>query len=226
VFATGPGEPGDPVVLVSTMTTRELVGGFGSEQAALSWLSSRHRDIRGRLAVPAVEHLPRVSLEEQLLAWLLRHPGEAGTVTAELPGPPWTADCRHEVHAALRTAVAAHGRQAGYPDVSAELGRRLLRAPRWAAAQVGWPAGDWAQQYLRRLAATYVTGPVMREAVRAITVEDQERMQAPAPGGVRQAGLPDQEARRQAAAHALQLPPPLARPDSVGARMRLAGPHP
>jgi len=111
------------------MTTTEVVAGFCTTQAAAGWLSDRYRDTRGRpLTAPAGEHLPRVALEEQILAWLLRHPGEARGVMAELPRAPWTADCRHEIYAALRTA-AGNAPQAGYEEISAELRRRLLRAP-------------------------------------------------------------------------------------------------
>jgi len=235
VLSTGPGQPGDPVVLVTTMATRELVAGFGTERAALGWLTDRYRDGHGRaLAIPAVEHLPRVTLEEQLLAWLLHHPGEAPGVMAALPGPVWTADCRHEIAAALRTA-AGNAPQAGYREVSSELGRRLLRAPGWAAGQVGWPAGHWAQQYLRRLGATPVTSQAAEEAARALAVEDRDRgleplpAQPPAPGPSpsrhRPAGSrpgPDQQARRLAAGHVLDLPPLLPRPYSMGSRMRLS----
>src|ERR1700677_1250171 len=86
VLGAEPGRPGDPVVLVTTMSTRELVAGFGTERAALGWLADRYRAEQVRvLAAPAVEHLPRVTLEEQLLASLVRHPGEAARTMAARP---------------------------------------------------------------------------------------------------------------------------------------------
>jgi len=239
-FGGEPGQPGDPVVLVTTMTTRELVAGFGTEAAAAGWLGDRYRRARhGKpLADPAVEHLPRVTLEEHLLAWLLHHPGKLDEVAAALPGPVWTTDCRHEIYAALRTAARCNG-QAGYTEVSAELDRRILRAPGWAATQVGWPSGSWAQQYLQRLAATRSNDTSARAAIRALAVEAKDTIapaharpvsrqasqRAPAPGRGGPLAPQRDQARREAIAHLEQMGQPLARPDSLGARLRIQQPR-
>ncbi len=70
----GAGLAAEPAVLVTTMTGRDLVTGFAAERAAISWIGDRMRSAgrKGPLADPAVEHLPRVTLEEHVLAWLLR----------------------------------------------------------------------------------------------------------------------------------------------------------
>jgi hypothetical protein len=220
----------DPVVLVSTMTGRELVTGFASEQAAQAWLRQRSRtgEPRRRLTDPAVEHLPRVTLEEHVLAWMLHHPRAMPGDAQELRERMWTADVRHEIDAALRTATS-HDLNAGYREISRELGRRMLRAPAWADDQVGAPFGHWAQAYLLRLMATTVTEAAARRAFQALAVsaDHSTRPSAPAaarpsprPAAVEAAGRqPGHEAMlRRQAGFLDRLGPGLARPGSLGAR--------
>jgi hypothetical protein len=233
-----PARPGEPVIVVTTMTSRELVAGFATGQAAAGWLADRSRAGRSRpLADPPVEHLPRLTLEEHVLAWLLHHPRWLPDVGPGVRARLWTADCRAEIDAALRTATGRDQR-AGYFQVEAELGRRMLRAPGWAAEQVGWPFGHWAQAYLRRLGDTSVSEDAARRAFQALTLgpapdSKPARAHLPArqarPGPARSACQepgPDQDQRRQQAAFALQLGVPLARPDSLGARVRFQPPQP
>jgi hypothetical protein len=236
--AADPARPGEPVIVVTTMTSRELVTGFATGQAAAGWLADRARAGRSRpLADPPVEHLPRLTLEEHVLAWLLRHPKWLPDIGPGLRARLWTADCRAEIDAALRTATSRDQR-AGYFQVEAELGRRMLRAPGWAAEHVGWPFGHWAQAYLRRLDDTTVSEDTARRAFQALTLDpapdtNPARAHLPAPQAhpvpARSAGQepgPDQDQRRHQAAFALQLPAPLARPHSLGARVRFQPPQP
>jgi hypothetical protein len=229
-----PLEQGKPAVLVSTMATRELVTGFGSEPVMTAWLRTRERAAgRGPLTEPAVEPLPRLVLEEQVLAWLIRHPdwlppGFGHQQRTAL----WTAECRHEIDGALRTAGAHDGRE-GYPRAVRELRRRTLRAPEWAGDLVGWPHGQWVQQYLWRLAHTSVSENTARGAFQALiaipAASGPAAGPAPAAGPVRLWPAPGLPAR-PATAHdqfAVGLyTPHHPRPDSFGARTRIAPPGP
>jgi hypothetical protein len=58
--------------------------------------------------------------------------------------------------------------------VRAELARRLLRAPGWAAEYVGWPLGELALTYADRLAATPVSDVQGRTAARELIREDRQ----------------------------------------------------
>jgi hypothetical protein len=229
---------GDPVVLVTTTATRELAAGFYDADARDRWLRDRHRaDVPRPLADPQVEHLPRVSREEQLLSFMLRHPGWMPDLEPQARARLWTADCRHEIAGAQRAAggkqPAGEGGTAAVRDVAAELRRRMLRAPGWAAAQVGWPDGHWAERYLHRLAMTSVTESTARHAFQvltglrtapsALTALDQGRLPAARHRhDVAPARPPDPE-------FLLRLGPGIPRPYSVGSRMRItgqAGPEP
>jgi hypothetical protein len=229
--ALGPGRPG---VLVSTMTTRELVTGFGSQQVMDGWLRSRERAAaRGPLADPPIEQPPRFVLEERVLAWLIRHPGwlppDFGN---DLRTGLWTADCRHEIDAALRTTGVRDGR-AGYSQTVRELRRRTLRTPDWASDLVGWPAGHWVQQYLWRLAATNVSQNAARDAfqtlIAAPSVTGPAAGITPGTGPARvwpAPGLPARSASAHDQYAATLYDPVYGRPDSVGTRMRVTRPGP
>jgi len=231
----GAGEQRHPAVLVSAMATRELVTGFTGQAALTAWLRTRDRAAaRAPLAEPAVAPLPRLVLEERVLAWLIRHPywlppGFGDDLRARL----WTADCRHEIDAALRTAGTSDGRQ-GYPGVVRELRRRTLRAPDWAGDLIGWPDGRWVQQYLWRLAATRVPLAAARDAFQALiaipaAIPAAAPAPAPAPAPARPRPAPARQAR-PATAHdqyaAALYDPSYPRPGSAGTRMRITRPGP
>ena len=135
-------EQGRPAVLVSTVATRELVTGFGSEPAMTAWLRTRERTAgRGPLTEPGVEPPPRLVLEERVLAWLIRHPDWLPPDFGhEQRTALWTAECRHEIDSALRTAGARDGRE-GYPRAVRELsgGRCAHRSglATWSAGRTG-----------------------------------------------------------------------------------------
>lgn len=245
-----PGYPAELAVLITTMTGRELAAGFAEASAALAWMSGRaraeenHSRARHRsLEAPALEHLPRVTLEEHALAWALRHSGTLSAAGVELAELTWTADCRREIAAALHTATSRRN-QAGAGDVAAQLTRRMLRAPGWAADQIGWPAGAWIQHYLTRLSATPVTETAARHAIAVLTLDSPEpgtsvlaelarkygaepgRQQArvwPAPASpARPATALDQRAAGLYARYG----PYYDRPDSLGSRVRITRPGP
>jgi hypothetical protein len=222
-----------PAVLVSTMATRELVTGFGSEPAMTAWLRTRERAAgRGPLTEPGVGPPPRLVLEERVLAWLIRHPDWLPDAGDGIRAGLWTAECRHEIDAALRTAGARDGRE-GYPRAVRELRRRTLRAPEWAGELIGWPDGKWVQQYLGRLACTDVSETTARGAFQALIAVPS----APGPaaalaqesGPVRLWPAPGRPAR-PATAHdqfaAGLYTPHHPRPDSFGARTRVTRPGP
>jgi hypothetical protein len=172
---------------------------------------------------------------------MLRYPRWLPDIGAESRARLWTADCRHEIDAALRTATSRDQRP-GYQEVSRELQRRMLRVPGWAAHQVGWPFGHWAQSYLERLAATTVTEGAARRAFHTLALDAQQRtgVAGPAHGGnINRRAMPaagrepaahDRPEpgdcwRREQAAFLEQLGPGVARPDSLGSRMRIQQPR-
>ncbi|HZR48419.1 MAG TPA: hypothetical protein VFB06_02770 [Streptosporangiaceae bacterium] len=241
----GAGLAAEPAVLVTTMTGRDLVTGFAAERAAISWIGDRMRSAgrKGPLADPAVEHLPRVTLEEHVLAWLLRQRRALPADGPALTALPWTADCRREFAAALHTATS-RDRRAGPREAAAELARRMLRAPGWAADQVGWPAGMAAQDYLKRLAATPVPEAPARHALAVLTLDPtaadlalaELALRHAAPGAAVadvQVTPAPRSAARIAGEHEQRMAvlmdrsaPYLDQPDSVAARMRITGPRP
>jgi len=245
-----PGYPAEVTVLVTTMTGRDLAAGFATPDAALAWLSGRSRNpgqaASGKwrpLGDPAVEHLPRVTLEEHALGWALHHAGTLPGSGAGLGDLAWSADCRREIAAALGT-LTRHGEQARLPEVAAQLARRMLRAPGWAADQVGWPAGEWAQHYLGRLAATPVRETAARQAVAALTLDTPHPGSAALADLVRRYGIQPHQARtriwppgarparpaseqdQRAADLYARYGPYFDRPGSFAARMRIIGPRP
>jgi hypothetical protein len=227
-----PGEPGLPAVLVSTMTTRELVTGFGSQAAQEQWLRTRGRAAgRGPITDPGVDPAPRVVMEERVLAWLIRHPDWLRDIGRQDRAGLWTAECRHEIDAALYATGVRDGRD-GYPSTVRELRRRTLRAPLWAGDLIGWPDGRWVQQYLWRLAATNVTetsardafqslatNPVAGQAVAGSVTAGLFRIWPERGHAARLAGPRDQ----RAAEMDINCHP---RPDSIGARTRLTQSRP
>jgi hypothetical protein len=225
-------EQGRSAVLVSTVGTRELVTGFGSEPAMTAWLRTRERAAdHGPLTEPGVEPPPRLVLEERVLAWLIRHPDWLPPDFGHQQRTAlWTAECRHEIDGALRTAAARDGRE-GYPRAVRELRRRTLRAPEWAGDLVGWPDGQWVQQYLWRLAHTSVSESTARVAFQALIAIPAATWSAATPaqasGPVRLWPAPRHPARPATAYEELATDLYAPRcPDSFASRARITEPGP
>ena len=183
---TGPGGGPHPVAVVFTHAgTAEVVTGFRHEHEQAAWLSSRGLDTLNPAAEPLAMALDgpwcRTVREELVLAWLLRggHPasGEQGCDPGQLAARAFTTYARSECYLAWR-AVARDGEQGADGAVAgavrAELARRLLRAPGWAAEYVGWPFGELALAYAGRLAATPVSDVQGKTAARELIREDKQ----------------------------------------------------
>jgi hypothetical protein len=81
------------------------------------------------------------------------------------------------LRAELLDALAWTTHHGGAPDcqvIAEAYGRRLLRAPGWAAAEIGWPGATRASGYLQRIVATPVTSAQAHAAVSAVARADAE----------------------------------------------------
>ena len=203
---------GKPAIVITTSAMTEEIVNFANTADAAAWLASRSARITGPLTVSATGPASRTTREEELLAFLVRDPGR-GTRLAETADPAtFTTHLRAELFTALRWVTAAGGTP-GYPVIAEAYGRRLLRAPADAAADIGWPDATRAMTYLRRLAATPVTEPQAATAASLLAAVDtaarparQETPAAPRPAGHRvPATAPAPEQRRL-----VQQPPPTA----------------
>jgi hypothetical protein len=150
------------VVVTSSAHTREIVS-FASTAQASSWLASRAPSATGPVSTTTGG---RAATEEAVLAWLLREPAHV-TAAGSMTGV-WSAHLRAELFAALRWLADGKGR----PDhdvISRTFERRLLRAPGWAADDIGWPEASQAHSYLTRLASTRVSESQARHAARTLS---------------------------------------------------------
>lgn len=164
---------GKPAVVITTSALTEEVVNFASTRDAAAWLASRSAGIGGPLPTTATGPASRTAREEELLAFLVREPGRAARL-AGMAGPAtFTTHLRAELHAALRWATAAGGTP-GYSVIAAAYGRRLLRAPATAAAEIGWPGATRAMNYLARLAATPVTQSQADAAAHLLATADAD----------------------------------------------------
>jgi hypothetical protein len=155
--------------------------------------------------------------EEQVLAWLLRNEGGSGEGWRP---QAFTTYSRSEIFLAWR-AVSQSGRCSSGDTrlVEAELGTRLLRAPGWAVAEIGWPRGQNTIAYLRRLVVTPVTTTMAQLAARQLVSQDRAaRRSGPKPSAYRPSIAPG-EALGAAAARMLKPPRPTARAPSSAPRM-------
>lgn len=196
------------VVALSDAGILETVSGFRGQRHKDVWLASRQY---GRapsddgLPLPPVPLSGPASLsgqEEQVLAWLLRGSGPARETAASLDDAVFSAHIRAEIFLAWRSA-AERDPAPSPAAVRHELSRRLLRAPDWAAASVGWPFGQIGLAYFDRLTVTPVTSDRAAAALRAITGEAAAARQEAPP-------VPAQVDRRsllgRAAARGLVIP--------------------
>jgi hypothetical protein len=142
-----------PVVLIISRGLHELVTGFPDQAAATRWLHNRGPTATGPLTPPDVPVLPRIVLEEHILARLLHPHGNLPTGSTDAPPTTFTADTRYDIYAAI-TTLAQPGQPMNAGQVPAELSRRVDLIPEWALPVYGGPRAIWAQAYLCRLIET------------------------------------------------------------------------
>jgi hypothetical protein len=147
---------GKPAVVITTSAMTEELANFANTEDAGRWLTTRSPESAGPLATTVNGPTIRTTREEEVLAWLVRKPGDTESVAQLVGAVTWTTHLRAELFAAMRWLTSAGG-SPGYGVIAEAFFRRLLRAPGSAAAEIGWPGAARAMTYLQRLAATTVT---------------------------------------------------------------------
>jgi hypothetical protein len=190
---------------------------FPSLDDAKEWAASRGMSPGPVLTTATSPVAPRLSREEEMLAWLLRSPRDTPSVLADLGPEPMTSHLRAELMDALAW-VTATGGTPDYQVIGDAYTRRLLRAPHWAAGDLGWEperGPSRALTYMERLLATSVTPAQVRTAVTKIAEADAEAARLPQPETARTAvpapaarAVHLQQSRERRQAPALLTPPP------------------
>jgi len=175
-ISDGPGEGFAVAVLGRGM--RELVTGFDGYAEQRRWVADRGPTATGELYVPAVTPVPRVVLEERLLASLAANSQSFGGTVTFLPPDTFTADARYEVFAAM-LALADGGRPWHGWQVPDVLARRVPWLPDGAVRDLGGEGAPWLQAYFRRLSQTPVSVADGDAAGREIMREDGHDPAAP-----------------------------------------------
>jgi hypothetical protein len=211
---------GRPAVVVTTSAMTEEIVPFASTQAADTWLASRAPGARGPLMTTTTGPVTRCGREEEILAWMLREPGAIRATASLASDPAWTTHLRAELFAALRWLDPGSG-EAPEPDaVLGAFGRRLLRAPGWAAADIGWPDADRALAYVQRLAVTPVTTAQAYAAGQALaaagTITAQPAGPVAFPGGLPQPGPSGTKPGQAPGGPPRLVPPPSPMPGPAG----------
>lgn len=148
--------PGRPCVIVRNSAAIAEAVTFDREAEAGAWLRNRSRKEDGPLAAAGARLASRAVREEQVLAWLMRHPRDDGT--SLLVGPAtWTTHLRAVLYTAIRSVWNWERLTPGPREIFLMYESQLLRAPGWAADDIGWPHARHAVRYFHRLAATRVT---------------------------------------------------------------------
>lgn len=158
---------GKPAVVITTSAMTEELANFANTEDAGRWLTTRSPESAGPLATTVNGPTIRTTREEEVLAWLVRKPGDTEAVVQLVAAVTWTTHLRAELFATMRWLTSAGGTP-GYGVIAEAFFRRLLRAPGSAAAEIGWPGAARAMTYLQRLAATTVTPGQARLSAEAL----------------------------------------------------------
>jgi hypothetical protein len=173
------------VVVTTNAGTEEVVTGFRHEYAHDAWLADRLTGFDGTPAGPLDSAVTgpwcRTSREELVLAFLM-HSGDLGFEldpgtgsSARLQARMFSTYSRSGCFTACRTAfylAPGDGEELRPGLVMRELERLLLCAPGWAGDYVGWPFGELALSYARRLAVAPVPPEQARAAARELIRDD------------------------------------------------------
>jgi hypothetical protein len=162
---------GKPAIVVTfSGGTREIVN-FANRGDALAWMVGRAPEASGPLRTTATGPGTRTAREEEVLAFLLRDPLRAAPVARLVAPESMTTHLRAEALDAWHKLAPRDGGPQ-FEAVASWYGRSLLRAPRWAADEIGWPGASRAMAYLDRLAATPVTESQARAAAGLLASAD------------------------------------------------------
>lgn len=168
---------GRPAVVVTSSAGTRFVVPFASSSDAMEWLANRSPEMEGPLRTTVDGPVTRPGREEEVLAWLLRWPGDAPSLLSQLSPTTWTTHLRAELADALRWTTERGG-QPEYSVIGEAFARRLLRAPGPFAEEIGWPGMTRAATYMRRLAETPVTHRQATEAVGWLAKADAEALRS------------------------------------------------
>lgn len=160
-----------PAVVVTSNALVQDAVVFPDPALAMRWWQSRRSKTGPLMTSEDIPVPSRPTQEEEILAYLMRSPEHTPAVARELGPDAMTSHLRAELLGALEWTTA-HGGTPDYEVVARAFGRRLLRAPGWAA--IGWPKATQASSYLERLMETSVTGAQARAAVHAVVRADAE----------------------------------------------------
>ncbi|HZR48418.1 MAG TPA: hypothetical protein VFB06_02765 [Streptosporangiaceae bacterium] len=150
---------------------------FTSYEQQRRWLADRGPTATGELVIPDVSPVPRVVLEEKILAGMLADPNMFTQAAMSLPPGSFTADARYEIYGAI-LSLAGDGRR-WYPgEVVIQLGRRAAWLPERALRDAGGYGVPWTQAYLRRLMDTPVSRADADAAAVAVADEDTAAAEA------------------------------------------------
>jgi hypothetical protein len=164
------------VIIVAPASTVEVVQAFRSSEERDAWLADRTRVTPERLSGGHLSGVSRTAREERVLAWLLQHGAGRIPEASGLWPEMFRTYSRSEIFLAWRAAESAAAGAAG-PDrelITVKLAERLRLVPAWAGSYVGWPVGQLATAYLRRLMATQGDVELAREAAWQLADEDGE----------------------------------------------------
>ena len=167
---------GKPAIVITTSALTEEIVNFANTADAAAWLAARSAGITGPLPTSATGPASRTAREEELLAFLIRDPGQGAPLAATTGPATFTTHLRAELFSALRWAAAAGGTP-GYSVIAEAYGRRLLRAPADAAQDIGWPNATRAMAYLNRLVVTPVTESQAATAAALLAAADTAAIQ-------------------------------------------------
>jgi len=144
---------------------------FTSYEEQRRWLADRGPTATGELVTPDLSPVPRVVLEEKILAGMLADPAMFAQAAVSLPPDSFTADARYEIYGAI-LSLADGGRQ-WYPgEVAGQLERHTAWLPERALRDAGGNGAPWTHAYLRRLMDTPVSRADAVAAAVAVAAED------------------------------------------------------
>jgi hypothetical protein len=158
------------VVVTNSAKAEELVV-FADHAQAQGWLTDRSRDVDGPLRATAHGPACRAASEEQVLAWLMRHPRDDG-ISALIGARTWTTHLRAVIFESIRSVWNWERIKPAPKDMLLMYESFLVRAPGWVADDIGWPEARHAMRYFHRVAATHVTAAETYMAALALARAD------------------------------------------------------
>jgi hypothetical protein len=201
-YSREPGQPGEPAVLV-TGRGRDLIIGWDDPLAGWQWTETRMTEAEGPLQWHGDQPVPRLVLEERVLAYALAEP----SVFDAAGGPPVPGDDYEELSSGwilsdlrgeiFQCAMLARLYEDSFSSetLAAQVAERYAWAPAYARLTVGGSDAPLVTTYVRRLAETEVdagtyqaacealraAGPVWRPRMASVSASVSRPVTAPMP---------------------------------------------